>query len=262
MTGTFLGRVWVAAVAAVMLAAAQAAAAPISVLIVQADGSPPTAELLATGDFSSVDVFDAESGTPTLAQLQGYDAVLAYTNSEPADPAGLGDVLKDYVDGGGGLVMKTYAFSNPWAIGGGITGTGYAPLVNVGVNGDVSGNIVQTAASPIFDGVNLAALTYYHNSNSAHPALDATATLLADDGGAGIPLIAINAAGNIIGNNMFPGNCCGGNNDEFYRLLANELLVVAGESITPVPEPGSLALLGASFVGWTILRRRRDRTAA
>src|SRR5713226_7409026 len=39
------------------------------------------------------------SGVPTLAQLSPYDAVLAYSN-HGASPA-LGDVLADYVDGGG-----------------------------------------------------------------------------------------------------------------------------------------------------------------
>jgi hypothetical protein len=85
--------------------------------------------------------------------------------------------------------------------------------------------------------------------------------LLVDDC-AGVPLIAIDAAGNIIGNNLFPRNCCGGNNNQFYRFLANELLEMAGERITPVPEPALPTLLGASFLGWGILRRRRDRTIA
>ena len=51
--------------------ATQANAAP-SVLIVAADSSPPIAELTATGDFATVDYFDATSGTPTLADLAGY----------------------------------------------------------------------------------------------------------------------------------------------------------------------------------------------
>ncbi len=45
-----------------------------------------------------------------------------------------------------------------------------AALQNRGVNGDVSGNIVATNPSdPIFNGINLSAVTYYHNGNFAHP---------------------------------------------------------------------------------------------
>ena len=75
----------------------------------------------------------------TLGFLEGFDRVLAYDNNTPANPTGLGNVLADYVDAGGRLVLSTYGFSSPWAVSGRITTAGYAPLRNLGVNGDVSG---------------------------------------------------------------------------------------------------------------------------
>ncbi|MRW94320.1 PEP-CTERM sorting domain-containing protein [Duganella sp. FT80W] len=185
-----------------------------------------------------------------IGDLSGYSAVLAFTNYPPANPSGLGDILKQYVDNGGGLVINTYAFSDPWSITGGITNSGYAPLVNVGSNGYVSGLLVQTAPSAIFTGVNLGTLTYFNNSNFSHPTLDAGATLLADDG-YGINMIAINASGNIIANNTFPN--LDPNNGDYYRLTANELLAVGA---VPEPETYAMLLIGLSAIGFAAKRRK------
>src|SRR5262249_22039984 len=62
----------------------------------------------------TIDTFNSYTGTPTLAQLQQYDAVLNFTNYPPTNPSALGNVLADYVDGGGGLVLATFSFSSPW----------------------------------------------------------------------------------------------------------------------------------------------------
>ncbi|MHC4867976.1 MAG: DUF7901 domain-containing protein, partial [Planctomycetota bacterium] len=79
------------------------------------------AKLLATGQFGTVDIFDVGAitgSTPTLAQLQAYDAALVYSdNPMYADSNALGNVMADYVDSGGGVVCMMFEI--------GYGGTGY-----------------------------------------------------------------------------------------------------------------------------------------
>eukprot|EP00824_Muranothrix_gubernata_P001220 TRINITY_DN11430_c0_g1_i1.p1 TRINITY_DN11430_c0_g1~~TRINITY_DN11430_c0_g1_i1.p1 ORF type:complete len:728 (+),score=145.69 TRINITY_DN11430_c0_g1_i1:35-2185(+) len=57
----------------------------------------------------SADAFDASKSTPTLSYLQEYDSVLVYSNQPFADQHQLGDVLADFVEGGGGVVVACFA---------------------------------------------------------------------------------------------------------------------------------------------------------
>ena len=71
-------------------------------------------KLLATGKFNSVSIFNAtrfnpDGGTPSLATLQQWDAVLVWSNDSFEDAAAMGDVLADYVDSGGGVVVAVFA---------------------------------------------------------------------------------------------------------------------------------------------------------
>ncbi|MCH7792152.1 MAG: hypothetical protein IID31_07730 [Planctomycetes bacterium] len=61
----------------------------------------------------SVQTFNIESMTPTLAQLLTYDAVMVWTNGAPQNPSLLGDTLADYVDLNGGVVVAMFAMAAP-----------------------------------------------------------------------------------------------------------------------------------------------------
>ncbi|XYH98323.1 hypothetical protein ACMHYB_00715 [Sorangium sp. So ce1128] len=54
-------------------------------------------------------VFNIQEATPTLTDLQAYDAVLVYSDSAPLDTSTLGDNLATYYDGGGRVVVATFA---------------------------------------------------------------------------------------------------------------------------------------------------------
>lgn len=64
------------------------------------------ATLLADARIQTTTAIDVEFSTPSLATLNQYDVVIAWTRqpSHYLDPAGLGDQLAAYVSGGGGVV--------------------------------------------------------------------------------------------------------------------------------------------------------------
>lgn len=228
------------------------ATAASKILIVDADftGSTVKAAFDATGLFSTVDYLDLGfSGVLTSSDLAGYDGAYVYTNYPPVHPGDWGDALKSFVDAGGQLTLSTYAFSSPWDIPGGITGAGYAPFLNSGINGDVSGTITPVAPDKVFNGVNLAGVTYFHNGNYAQPTLAAGAVLVATDSGTG--LIAHNAAGSVYGFNLYAGF---GASSDTYLMIANSL---TGQ-ISSAPEPSSWAMMLAGFglVGGALRRRK------
>lgn len=72
----------------------------------------PRDMLVNDGRFGAVDIINTTpfggGGTPTLATLQQYDAVLTWSNDSHANSETLGDVMADYVDGGGGVVVAVF----------------------------------------------------------------------------------------------------------------------------------------------------------
>jgi len=77
----------------------------------------------ASGRIGITDTLNTRLATPTLAQLMGYDAVLAWTDSPPLNSVALGNVLADYTDAGGGVVTAMFAHGEPWRIEGRWAGT-------------------------------------------------------------------------------------------------------------------------------------------
>src|SRR5262245_46748797 len=105
----------------------------LKVLIAYADLNRPPSPLvdliMAESGVTQVDLFDAYSSTPTLAQLQQYDIVFAFSSYPWNDAVAMGNVLADYEDGGGVVVVGNSAWwdTGPWKLAGRWMTGGYSP---------------------------------------------------------------------------------------------------------------------------------------
>ena len=93
-------------------------------------------KILASGAFAQVTILPESgynAGTPSLAELQQYSSVFVWTDSGFQDSNAVGDVLADYIDGGGHVVVSTFA--------------GYYSGTSFGISGRfASGNYLPTTA--------------------------------------------------------------------------------------------------------------------
>ncbi len=106
---------------------------PVPVAIVGATSDPARLQGLresvaCTGEFSVVGSFDATNQLPTDEWLAAYDAVVVFNDLPWSDPLGMGDVLADFVDAGGGLVIAGNSFSAGTELGGLLASRNMLPL--------------------------------------------------------------------------------------------------------------------------------------
>jgi hypothetical protein len=131
-------------------------------------------KLVATGNFNSVTTYNIYmTGTPSLAYLQGFDAVMVFTDYTAMDPTTLGNNLAAYIDGGGGVVNCTFSNASV-PIGGNFNTTAYqvivpngqlsSPQLSLGTILDPCHPIIQGITS--FDG---GSSSYRSNSNTLAP---------------------------------------------------------------------------------------------
>jgi hypothetical protein len=90
---------------------------------------PIQAQLQAYGDLSAVDAMDVSSATPTPAELEPYDVVVTWSNYMYGDPTAMGNVLADYVDGGGKVINLMFSMgTSGWQMAGRFMSEGYTAM--------------------------------------------------------------------------------------------------------------------------------------
>ncbi len=104
-------------------------------------------------DVAVTDVFDLSQGTPILADLNSYDAVMLASDTAIPNAAGVGDLLADYADAGGGVVLTVPTFIGGFAVAGRLVSGGYLPFT-LGSGPIGSANLgTFDAGHPIMEGV-------------------------------------------------------------------------------------------------------------
>jgi hypothetical protein len=102
------------------------------VLYAPSDGDDPALRtLLSSLTGGPVDYIDASSGTPTLAQLLGYDVVFTWANFPYADATLFGDRLAGYVDMGRRVILGDFCtYTDGNSLAGRIMGPLYSPVTS------------------------------------------------------------------------------------------------------------------------------------
>ena len=165
-------------------------------------------KLKATHRFVRIDSLGSgcsPAATPSLATFEHYRAVFVFSDCSFSDPVALGDVLADYVDAGGRVVVATFAFLAPGngvGMDGRLSRDGYLPLTQGSqTSGTEMHLVVDQKSSPLLRGVVAfdGGRSSYHN----YPvSLTTGAHLVAHWSGDGAPLVAFK--GNVVALNFYP----------------------------------------------------------
>jgi len=215
---------------------------PIKVLLAGFDSNTSMIEMIRLAFKESLFPLGTEihfanlmDSVPALETFLEYDATYCWTVGTPTHRDSIGDVLADYVDMGGGLVLAqgAYTISSLGPIGGRIMTEGYSPLIPGPSSGDnnphvLDPNSIALPMHPMFNGTNVDNFQLFDQPQFSNPTMDSPATLLALDK-IGVVVIAINAAENVVGINTVGTWTF---NHQFYpeprKLTANALMFVGG----------------------------------
>lgn len=215
----------------------------IAVFYGDSRGTDIQAKLVSTGLFSQIDMIPFTGATPTLAELKQYNAVFIYSDY-PAynDPAAWGDVLADYVDYGGGVVLAAFTFVVPggeMGIDGRISTDGYLPFTQAPQRGEYNMTLVADVISdPILNGVN--SFNGGERGHYCEVSLTSGATLIAHWSN-GYPLVATKklTVGRIVGLNFFPLSSDVGS--DYWISSTNGALLMANSLIWAASTGGTIS---------------------
>lgn len=218
------------------------------------------------GPSTPVDAYLVNAGNPvpTLAELRRYRAVLVYSDASFNNNTDLGNVLADFIDQGGGVVMGTFAFlsSGGLSVQGRLVTGGYLPFTTAGQSGGANLTLIKDLPlHPIlanvagFDGGS----SSFHNS----PIGLTPGAALVGHWSNGHPLVGVKdvSGGRIVGLNFYPPSSDA--RSDFWvaatdgaRLMANALAwagkappTVVTNPVNQIGEVGSLVTFTVAAVG-------------
>ncbi len=146
--------------------------------------------------YGSVDYLDGSTALVPLTTLENYTCVLTWNNYQYT--AGQGDILADYVDGGGKVVILGWAIAQ--CEGRILTDAALCPL-NGGSNQSTPVNMGTTYTHDILDGVTaINGIGYWVDAS-----LESGATLIAENTSSQ-PLAAINEGNSVVALNFIAGD--------------------------------------------------------
>ncbi|UCE66000.1 MAG: S8 family serine peptidase [Candidatus Zixiibacteriota bacterium] len=100
----------------------------LNVMVIAADEAGQfLSELAGFDNVNSVVYFDGREGTPTLRDLDGINIAVVWSNSRFLDAVEMGNVLADYVDLGGSVLLLQFSFGSGWELQGRII-TDHSPF--------------------------------------------------------------------------------------------------------------------------------------
>lgn len=210
---------------------------------------------LAGSAYDAVGVFNTNVMNPTPAQLQSYDTALVWGATSQIDAVSLGNMLADFVDGGGNVVMMMnfglFAPQGRWMTG------GYDPLISTGYT--VYGQSIAPgfdSSNPLFEGVSILNAEY-KMIGTARAGATVYAGFLPSGPAAATPLLVETTAfaGRVRNLNFLASDYFANTNGDIDRLIFN-VINVGSASVNPVPEPSTLSI-GLAGIGMALLRGRR-----
>ncbi len=191
-----------------------------------ADVSFVRAELLEYADVSAVDVFNGSAGTPSLEYLLSYRCVIV-AGGPCADPVAVGNVLADYADRGGGVVLAFASLMAGIEVQGRIMSAGYSPFTVVA--GAATSAVLGSyeAEHPIMAGID------WMQSLVCSPTTLVPGAHLVASWSGGVPAVAT-MGNHVVGANVFPmneGSSPGLNTIVIARLFHNAMSWMSGGNI-------------------------------
>lgn len=129
----------------------------LAILYAPSEGDDPgyRAAISAAAGGATVDYFDTRVATPNIATLLQYDAVYTWVNFAYANNVAFGDVLANYNDNGGNVVLGVFCtYTSGNSLSGAIMTPAYCPVDSpLGNNHFSVSNYVGNGTTCIYNGV-------------------------------------------------------------------------------------------------------------